>query len=485
MINLMRRHPRFFVYACAAAAALRLCCVLWFPVSFDDDTVYYAELGRNAFQYGTYGSLVDGTVIPTDVRLPGYPAFLAAVFAVFGDQHYRPVLLIQVLVDLGSCLLMAGIALVLMGEGAALAVLLLAALCPFTANYAAVALTETWSIFFTSLALWAAVKGNAVLRGGAGIGLSWWLVCGLAIGAATLLRPDGIMLLMALGVFLTWRLLRAPEKRQVLTAGTASALVVVLMLTPWTWRNWVTFHELQPLAPRNFTAPAEYSPVGFYRWYKTWPAEFATLYDVFWKVNSVAPAPEPIVLDEVPSLAWDTPPEGERTLALFRTLNETSQLSPELDAQFGALAAERIARDPLRYYLYLPVFRIADIWLRPRTEQFYDGERELLFDQYWWRFESVGQSLFSIGYALLNALLLAVAVMGMWSFRRAPGAGLLIGFVALRSAFLGTLENPEPRYVLECFPVILVFAGAQIEVMLRAVARAAGSRAAPGCGRPI
>ena len=372
----------------------------------------------------------------------------------------------------------------MMGEGAALAVLLLAALCPFTAQYAAVALTETWSIFFTALALWAAVRGDGVLREGRGGGLRWWLTCGLAIGAATLLRPDGIMLAMAVGPYLAWRLWRGTQKRQVLTAGTATALVVALMLAPWIARNWVAFHEFQPLAPRSFTGPGEYPPEGFYRWYRTWPAEFASLYDVFWKVDSVAPAPEPITLSEIPPQAWDSEPERERTLALFRTLNETSQLRPALDAQFGALAAERIARDPLRYYLYLPVFRIADIWLRPRTEQFYDGEQELLFDQYWWRFASVGQSSFSIGYALLNALLLAVAVMGMWHFRRAPGAALLIGFVVLRSAFLGTMENPEPRYVLACFPVILVFAGAQIEVMLRAAARAAGSRAAPTCGRP-
>jgi hypothetical protein len=31
-------------------------------------------------------------------------------------------------------------------------------------------------------------------------------------------------------------------------------------------------------------------------------------------------------------------------------------------------------------------------------------------------------------------------------------------FVLLRTAFLTTLETPEPRYVLECFPVLLAFA---------------------------
>jgi hypothetical protein len=28
-------------------------------------------------------------------------------------------------------------------------------------------------------------------------------------------------------------------------------------------------------------------------------------------------------------------------------------------------------------------------------------------------------------------------------------------FMALRTAFLTTLETPEPRYVLECFPAVI------------------------------
>jgi hypothetical protein len=36
----------------------------------------------------------------------------------------------------------------------------------------------------------------------------------------------------------------------------------------------------------------------------------------------------------------------------------------------------------------------------------------------------------------------------------------LLTFVVLRSVFLGTLENPEPRYTLECYPVVLLFASA-------------------------
>ena len=42
--------------------------------------------------------------------------------------------------------------------------------------------------------------------------------------------------------------------------------------------------------------------------------------------------------------------------------------------------------------------------------------------------------------------------------RNLAEAELLVCFLLLRSAFLGTLENPEPRYTLECYPAIVVLA---------------------------
>jgi hypothetical protein len=48
----------------------------------------------------------------------------------------------------------------------------------------------------------------------------------------------------------------------------------------------------------------------------------------------------------------------------------------------------------------------------------------------------------------------------MWARASLPGLvhgrairylGLLLAFLVLRSAFQGTLENPEPRYTLECY----------------------------------
>jgi 4-amino-4-deoxy-L-arabinose transferase-like glycosyltransferase len=443
---------RLLLSACFVGLAVRLCFVATVPVINDDDTLFYAEIAQTWLNHGVYGQMIEGIPMPTYVRLPGYPAFLAVVFTLFGPNHYGPVLLIQALVDVGTCFLIAALALAMIGEGAALGALWVSVLCPFTANYAAVALTETVSVFLTSLALWSAVQGLLSLAGPTQWGATWWLLCGLGIGGATLFRPDGILLLMALWGFLGWQLVRSRGKSKILLAGMVTAGVVATMLAPWTIRNWVVFHEFEPLAPRYSNDPGEYVAVGFNQWFKTWPVEFASLYDIFWKVGSEDV--RSVDLTEIPPQAADSPRERQQLLALFTTFNKRHALTPDLDAQFAELARQRIARHPVHYYVSLPALRIADMWFRPRTEQ-------LRLEHHWWRFHPLRESLFSVGYALLNALLVMTAVVGMGKFRHAPGAGLVIGFVVLRSAFLGTLENPEPRYVLECFPVILTFAGAQ------------------------
>jgi 4-amino-4-deoxy-L-arabinose transferase-like glycosyltransferase len=92
-------------------------------------------------------------IVPTDTRLPGYPAFLAAIFWLFGVGNFRAVMLTQILVDLGTCLIVADLARPTLSERAARIAFVLAALCPFLANYASAVLTETLEIFFTALAL--------------------------------------------------------------------------------------------------------------------------------------------------------------------------------------------------------------------------------------------------------------------------------------------------------------------------------------------
>jgi hypothetical protein len=62
----------------------------------------------------------------------------------------------------------------------------------------------------------------------------------------------------------------------------------------------------------------------------------------------------------------------------------------------------------------------------------------------------------------LNLLFVFAAVKGAIRGPRPHYFGMMLLFVLLRSAFLGTLPNPEPRYTLECYPVVLVLGAAWI-----------------------
>src|SRR5882724_9382321 len=101
VLSLLRGHPRFFVGLFLVGLLLRLFFFVYFPAVTDDSRIY-ADLAANWLQHGIYGITQSGNVIPTDERLPGYPGFLAVIFALFGPMNFRAVMIVQILVDLGT-----------------------------------------------------------------------------------------------------------------------------------------------------------------------------------------------------------------------------------------------------------------------------------------------------------------------------------------------------------------------------------------------
>src|SRR5260370_33726439 len=142
-----------------------------------------------------------------------------------------------------------------------------------------------------------------------------------------------------------------------------AAVCVVLPLAPGAVRTWRTFHVVQPLAPRNATDPGENGPVGFQRWYRTWAIDFASTEDVYWNYDG-----KTVEISDLPTRAFGSDVQYARTEALLEEYNQTDNATPALDARFAALARERIAANPLRYYVALPVARLLNMLFRPRTE---------------------------------------------------------------------------------------------------------------------
>jgi hypothetical protein len=239
------------------------------------------------------------------------------------------------------------------------------------------------------------------------------------------------------------------------------AVGCLLPLMPWAIRNAVTLHEAQLLAPKNSNLPGELVPFGFMAWEKTWLFRVREVYLVAWKLND-----QPINLDDIPARAFDTPEEKERVAALLEPYNDEVTLTAEEDAGFAQLARERTARHPLRTYLWLPTARAFMLWFSPRIELLpLSGEVFPLAEA--WENDPVDQSV-TAGFEVLITLYVLFGAWGAMRLWRQPPArtavALIVGYIVVRTTFFATLETPEPRYMLVCFPALLavaaqVFAG--------------------------
>ncbi len=455
---LLKSSPKWFAAWAAVGAAIRVLFVLHFPMVTPDSLVY-GDFAKNWLERGIYGLTQAEGVVPSVIRLPGYPAFLAFWFRLAGLDHYGSALWAQAAVDMATCFVIAAMGCRISGFRAAKWSFALAVVCPFLANYTAAALTETLAIFFTALALLFAMQGADELDAGR---LGSWLCCGLATGAGILLRPDGGMVLIAIGGWLLWRLVTGRNKAHVFRAGLVLIVVSLAPLVPWTVRNAITFHRFEPLPPVTATEPGEFFPHGFMRWLRTWMTDYASMEDVAFHVDG-----EEIPPQNIPPRAYDNFDEQRRTLDLLSAYNEKQVMTPELDAAFAQLAHDRIHRHPLRYYIWLPIVRGFDMWLRPRTEM-------IPVDPHWWDWNDPHDAALSWGMAALNLALVGAAicvVIGRYPLRH---LGILLVFVAVRTVLITAISLPEQRYTLECLPVVLALAAVLAEP--RAAIRTAEKR---------
>jgi hypothetical protein len=459
------------------------------------DSLVYGGLAKNLLLQGQYAlSVAGGETYPTLIRLPGYPLFLAVCFKIFGMENYFAAACVQIALDLLGCLLLAGFVGRIVPRhrrAAALITLWLAALCPFTASFAAVPLAETPTLFVLALAMWAMARFRDDPRW---VNALWFT---FAVTSATMLRPDGALAAFAfapalfIGLGANGKLglrgfppfrkrrermghgqIRAGQETVVKTGGPETCVpskeageiplrkfvrmvvvCVLLALAPfavWTVRNWRVFHVIEPLAPRLANDPGESTNSGWERWVRSWCVDFVSTYEIYWNVPG-----DKLDVSELPNRAFDTPAQHAETASLAEDYNSHGMaLTPRIDAGFERIAEERVAAHPMRFYLWLPLGRVTDMWLRPRVEN-------LNIDLDWWVYaHHHAETEFSWAYAGLNVLYVLLAIVGLCMRPRFWSA--LLAYLLLRSALLWTVEAPETRYTIECFPMMFALGGVAI-----------------------
>jgi hypothetical protein len=450
--------------ALLAGLALRLLLIWRFPFA-SGDTPYYEELARNWLYHGVYGIFWNGHLIPSDVRMPGYPGFLAVIYF-FAGPGRNAVFLTQAFIDLATCLLTVFLA-ARLAAGASdsvrsriiIAALWLSVLCPFTANYTAVPLTEVLTIFLTTLAILLFLHPsafqldlirdrNALLRS-----VRSWFLGGLVVGLATLVRPETPLLLCSVLLVFWWRWWRPLHWGKLAVATLWMTLGVVVPLVPWAARNAHTFGRVEFLAPRYAQSFGEVVPKGFYAWTQTWMFRSRDAYLSSWKLPV-----DPIALNDLPAYAFDSPEERSRVASLLESYNTDRRMTGPVDMEFAKLARERTRRHPFRSYVWIPTERAAAMWFTPRIALLpYAGTIWPLNDG--WHRGATGFGI-ALGLEALNFLYVGLACLGVLYWRESPGIALIVAIIFIRTAFLTQIQTCEPRYVLVCFPALLAL-GAQ------------------------
>ena len=430
---------------------------LWMRHAFpqpDIDAQIYGDMARNLLQHGQFAvTASDGSLHSTIMRLPGYPLFIAAVYALFGVGNLLAVFYAQIAVELGACLLLADFVRRTVSLRAGYNTLWIATLCPFTAIYTGAGLAESVTISAIMAALWALQRHQdwaGIAHTGSPAARRWALVFLLlftaAISFAALARPDGALVAVALWPALLFSRPAGMRFKPAFRRAILCGLLAVSPFAVWTVRNWQVFHIFEPLAPRYATDPGEPTFPGWERWTRSWCLDFTCTYEVYWNGND-----DLLDFNNMPAWAFDSPDERARTAQLFADYNLTKTLSDDIDARFGALADERNAHHPWRTHLFLPIGRFLDMAFRPRVEN-------MPIDLHWWEYSKhYAETRFSYAYGALNLLLYGLAIVGIglrpryWPYMAA--------YILMRSLMLLDVEAPECRYTLEFFPVVFALAG--------------------------
>src|SRR5260370_35127577 len=81
-----------------------------------------------------------------------------------------------------------------------------------------------------------------------------WITCGIVLGLLSLTRPNGILVI---GLFIAWDLIIAWQKllpwRPSARGMLATTLIAIVLIAPWTVRNYLVSHTYIPVATGDGT----------------------------------------------------------------------------------------------------------------------------------------------------------------------------------------------------------------------------------------
>lgn len=437
--DFLKTSARPFLLIILLAFAVRIVFITVFPLhTGDGDTQFrYLPTALNILQGNGYSIDQSPPYRTSEACVPFYPLFLAGVFAIFGQNHFA-VALIQVFIDIATCLLVAFVSFKFaplnLKKSAALVSLAVYGLFSwFTLIWVSRLLTETIALFLTVSVVAFCIIG---IEKTGYAKYAWLGAAGFVCGIAILTRPDSVLLLGGVLIFLGFRFL-IERSRAVFISILSFCLAVAFALSPWVVHNYVNLGRFQPLASEWGWAQPGFMPTGYLHWIRTWMIDETYFWYVFHQAFTQGDTP--FETAKMPDSMFDSAEERERVTRLMDEYNQTFYFTPEIDRGFRQIAEERIERAPLRFFVVLPVQRITSLWVTGFATSNY-------------------RSLILRILSVLPILIGGVAAFVIWG-RHSDTGQLLISIILTRTLFLGYHYAPETRYIVEAYPLMIASCG--------------------------
>jgi len=343
------------------AFSIRTAIVLAGPW-IEGDARVYANVARNILHNGCVSMDPWGVATCTPHwggnQLPGYPAFIALAWFVFGESMTAPLIVQSAVFTLSICYFCWALSV----YGAPLvsiwSVGLILAFSPSLAGWSRGLFTEALS---SAVALW--VLSEMVRSLAENRFRTWPIAIACLIGF--FIRYDFVLITLPIAfcALALHGVLGAIKK------GLVVALIVGVPFGAWTIRS--VAQGLPTTPPFGLSPQGHQIPQGVLNWIGTWLTHQYQLGTSVWPL-----ATETYANIVPPEEAYIDNSERERVqllLARLREVKRGERVPASIDDGFAALAAERVRADPLEHYALLPLRRLAIMWINPAASMGWPG----------------------------------------------------------------------------------------------------------------
>jgi len=203
----------------------------WYTQWTDQDG--YRKLAAALATTGRFTRYPDSAVyVPEVLRTPGYPAFLAVIYLVFG-LHQMPVAVAQTGLFMAICVVVYAIGREIADRRIALAGAAATALYLPIPYFGALVMTEVLATLCFTLSIWLCLRARRHRQLGA------FIAAGAAMAITALVRPA--FALFPFLIFATSAVVFA--RRRLTVQWIAGAVTTVVVLSPWLAYNYIYLHR--------------------------------------------------------------------------------------------------------------------------------------------------------------------------------------------------------------------------------------------------